>query len=215
MKSAGISVTASTFLLAAAILCACLPAKAGVLLTGDVTDGTGVLSLRKPLLFEITSTTQINFLALVFEGWGSPDDVTQARAFTSSLFTFQLNSDATRPAFTGNFFDTVVGTAGDVTPGDAFLLLFGLFPPRFSLGDTLRIDPFSAAIRASSAFSPLSSRFSGSVFLIDGQGTKLSTDVSVGVSAPVTFWLVTCGLLFLRLLGAGTLRGARNSKPIK
>ncbi|MDV6031738.1 MAG: hypothetical protein F9B45_16930 [Phycisphaera sp. RhM] len=160
------------------VLCASFtaPCFGGIIISGDVNAGTGVLTISDDITFDITSDGIAQILN--FDEWGDPQDGTQdfLGSFAGTI-SFQVNgSDVDRPL--DFILDNLTSTLNQLTPNDAYI---GWFPSlAVSTGDVVTIESGSWAIPTATDWNPATTgSFNGNVFLTDNNGNQVSSAVSI------------------------------------
>lgn len=163
----------------------------GVIISGDVTTGTGVLTISQDITFDITADGSVEIL--VFDEWGAPNDGTadDLNASFPGTISFVLNgNDSDQPL--DFILDNLTATSNQVTPNDAAI---GWSPFSVMSGDVLTIKSGSWAIPTFLNWNPATTgAFEGDLFLTDNTGVQISSLVSVA-AVPEPSSLCIFGLL--------------------
>jgi hypothetical protein len=180
------------------------PARAGVMISGDVTAGTGVFTISSDLVFSLTSDYRGGVL-LAFRDWASSleggnglDETTMASVAQGIPLAVNGVTQTT-----GNtlFFDGG-GEVGDLRLQDAYLSLSPNLV--FESADEVRLGPVDISLPSMPTWrSEVSGVFSGELLLLAYGGQRLSDLVAAGESAPPSTAVPLPATLVL--LGVGLL----------
>jgi len=192
------------FLLAAVSFILAVPcANASIMISGDVANGSGVLTITNDLSFDISGASTTNFINLVFDEWTTSDGV-RSIASPSPDVTLSLNGGSDASAATIGLSDNLAFNSNQITVSDGLLTFLD---PTVAGGDTLVIRAGSFALSATAGFNPAlnDSTFTGFLFLADSNGLQISNVIP----EPTTVSLLALGLLGLASVRRRTATRAR------
>ncbi|AEP29760.1 PEP-CTERM sorting domain-containing protein [Brumicola nitratireducens] len=170
-------------------------ANSAVILSGDVTAGSGVLKLTTDYRFEVTSAGIVRIM--VFDEWAVTSGIRRL-SILSGPFSLLVNGVDAGVAAAG-MYDSFSFTSNDVSPADTYMYWNNNIS--VTIGDILTIKAGSWDLSAIAGWNTnVSGQFDGELFLTDDVGVK-RTGNGVAVPEPSTL-----AILALSLIGLGARR---------
>ena len=179
--------------LASAVLAAMPVARAEIVVVAPTATTAGSVPITAPISFTIATAGSVR--AFVLDEWITSDETSTVSPLGSSL-AYSLNGISSSRV--GDFGDNAASSFGSVTPNDGYLL----FPFENTLtvtaGDTVTLLAGTYTIAPFSGFNPQATQtFTGSMFLADNGGARLSSNAPVPEPSLWTLTLGGAGLLGL------------------
>ena len=174
--------------------------KGAIVISDDITNGSGVFSITGDISYDVIGSVQI--FGVVFQDWVPTVEPGNLFSFGPSL-EFSLNGGVTDSA-SASLLDTV--NIGDLDGNDGVISFSG---PVVAVGDTFTLNSGNYELNAILDFvNPALSglNFSGTTFLIDSEGFRIS-DFATASSVPEPSAALVLGLA--TALGAMRRRRSR------
>lgn len=174
-------------------LAAASTGNAAIVLSGDFNTGspTPMLTITEDIVFTISTGGSV--YALVFDEWAVSDGSTRTLgASPDQFFAYSLNGiggNTDISSITDNYW----GGGATLTANDGYLFFAGI---AFATDDTFTVKAGSYTFGAFPGFNPAlaGKHFTGEVFLTNGDGDRLSANVSL-VPEPSALMLSALGML--------------------
>lgn len=158
------------------LICGLLPTVKGqISVSGDVSSGTGQLTLSQDLSFTITQTGTANFL--VFDDWVSTSDGSQTLSSMDALANYNVDGGGNQTTIFRDLVDNLTFGLGAMNATDTYVV-FDTFS--VTSGTTVTFTSTFWNLGTVANFnSEVSGSFGGTYYLTDGSGNILGTASAV------------------------------------
>ena len=149
-------------------------AMAEITISGDVSAGTGQITISQDYTFEITADNSTDTIAFVFDNWAMSDGGRTFSFFTGPQFAFAYNGGAVQTGTNSNLVDNLDFDVNDLCADDGYIVVSS--QPTMQVGDSYTVKAGTYSLSMATSFNPElnDSTFTGDIFLTDANGNRIS-----------------------------------------